>query len=74
VRRISDLGTTTLPVFKVRQFTCRSLKGRGGRTGLRLVYAWDAASDAIILIEIYFKSDRENEDRKRILKYFGDSA
>ena len=72
VRQISDLGNTPLPVHKVRRFACRSLKGRGARTGLRLVYAWDEARDAITLIEIYIKTDKANEDRKRILKYFDD--
>jgi len=70
VRQISDLGATTLPVYKVRQFACRSLRGKGGRTGLRLIYAWDEEHDAIRLIEIYIKSDKENEDRRRILTYF----
>jgi len=73
VRRISDLGATTLPIYKVRQFACRSLRGKGGRTGLRLTYAWDAGSDAITLIEIYIKSDKDNEDRARILSHFSGS-
>jgi hypothetical protein len=72
VRRISDLGPTTLPIFKVRRFACRSLRGKGGRTGLRLIHAWDAGSDAITLIEIYIKSDKDNEDRTRILSHFSE--
>ncbi len=67
---IAGLGKTRLPVFKVRKFACRSLKGRGARTGLRLIYAFDEAKDRIELIEIYFKSDQENEDRARIRSYY----
>ena len=66
VRRIDDLGDTRLPVYKVKKFACRSLKGKGVRTGLRLIYAFDADRDCIELIEIYIKADKETEDRKRI--------
>ena len=66
VRRIDDLGDTRLPVYKVKKFACRSIKGKGVRTGLRLIYAFDADRDCIELIEIYIKADKETEDRKRI--------
>lgn len=68
--RIAGLGRTRLPIFKVRKFACRSLKGRGARTGLRLIYALDEDRNVIELIEIYIKSDRENEDRSRIRGYY----
>ncbi len=67
---VEGLGRVRLPVFKARKFACRSLKGRGGRTGLRLIYAFDAANDRIELIEVYFKADQENEDRARIRRYY----
>jgi hypothetical protein len=67
---IGGLGPTRLPVFKVRKFACRSLPGRGARTGLRLIHAYDATDDRLELIEIYFKGDQANEDRERIRKYY----
>jgi len=70
VFRIDDLGDTTAPVYKVKKFACRSLKTKGARTGLRLIYAYVESEDRIDLIEIYFKADKENEDRKRILEYY----
>jgi hypothetical protein len=70
VFRIDDLGDTTAPVYKVKKFACRALKSKGARTGLRLIYAYFEPEDRIDLIEIYIKSDREIEDRKRILKYY----
>jgi mRNA-degrading endonuclease YafQ of YafQ-DinJ toxin-antitoxin module len=69
VRRIDDLGNTRLPVFKVKKFAFRSLKGKGSRTGLRLIYAFDQAADCIELIEIYSKADKDTEDRHRIKKH-----
>jgi hypothetical protein len=46
------------------------LKGRGANSGLRLVYAHFEAMDKIELVEIYFKGDKENEDRGRILRNY----
>ena len=69
VSRIDDLGELRFPVYKVRRFACRSMKGKGGNTGLRLIYAYDAVADRVHLIEIYKKSDKGVEDRKRILKH-----
>ena len=65
---ISDLGIEHC-VKKVKKIACKSLKGRGVNTGLRLVYAYFEEEQKILLMELYFKSDKENEDRDRILKY-----
>ncbi len=43
------------------------------RTGLRLIYAFDADEDCIELIEIYVKADKETEDRDRIKNNHGAS-
>ena len=64
--RISDLGIESC-VIKVKKIACRSLKGRGVNSGLRLVYAWFEAEQRIVLVEIYHKSEKELEDRDRIL-------
>ena len=67
---IEGLGISYTKIFKVRKFACRLLKGKGANSGLRLIYAYYADKDEIELIEIYFKGDKENEDRGRILKYY----
>jgi mRNA-degrading endonuclease RelE of RelBE toxin-antitoxin system len=70
VVEIEGLGISYPKIFKVRKFACRSLKGKGANSGLRLIYAYYADKDEIELIEIYFKGDKENEDRGRISKYY----
>ena len=35
-------------------------------SGVRVTYAYYPEEDKILLIEIYFKADQENEDRERI--------
>jgi hypothetical protein len=57
-------------MYKVKKFACRALKGRGVNSGLRLIYAHFEEADKIELIEIYFKGDKENEDRGRILRNY----
>jgi hypothetical protein len=66
---ISGLGIETC-VIKIRKMACRSLPGRGSNTGLRVVYAHFEEEERIVFIEIYFKGDKENEDRERILEFF----
>jgi len=57
-------------MYKVKKFACRALKGRGANSGLRLIYAHFEEADKIELVEIYFKGDKENEDRDRILRNY----
>lgn len=68
--RLSGLGFEEPPVYKVKKFACRSLKGTGSRSGMRLIYSYHAVADSIVLIEIYYKGDKDNEDRERIAKIY----
>ena len=67
--RIDGLGIENC-VIKIRKIACRSLKGRGVNSGLRLVYAYFSEDQKITFIELYHKSDKENEDRQRIVEHF----
>lgn len=53
-----------IKIVKTRLF-CRYLKG----STLRLTYAYHEDENKICFIEIYFKGDKENEDRERIKEY-----
>jgi len=67
--RIEGLGLTTC-IIKVKKIACRAMKGRGVNSGLRLIYAWFEEENRIVFVELYFKGDKEMEDRERIFKYF----
>ena len=69
--QISDLGIAYPKIYKARKFACKSLKGRGAMSGIRLIYAYFEDRDVIEFIEVYFKTDKENEDKNRIIKYYG---
>ena len=64
--RIDNLTLETC-VIKVKKMACKSLKGRGVNSGLRLIYAYFKDQEKIVFVELYHKSDKENEDKQRIL-------
>ena len=67
--RIEGLGIETC-VIKVKKIACKSLKGRGANTGLRLIYAHFEEEQRIVFVELYHKKNKKNEDRDRILTNF----
>jgi hypothetical protein len=67
--RIDGLGIKTC-LIKVKKIACRVMKGKGVNTGFRLIYAHFEEENRIILVELYYKGDKENEDKERIMKYF----
>ena len=67
--RIEGLGIET-SVIKVKKIACKSLKGRGVNTGLRIIYAHFEEDERIVFVELYHKNNNENEDRERILNNF----
>ncbi|MFA5299637.1 MAG: hypothetical protein WC389_15720 [Lutibacter sp.] len=66
---INNLGLETC-IIKVKKIACKSLKGKGVNSGLRLIYAYFSTEQKITFIEWYHKNDQENEDRKRITDNF----
>ena len=68
---ISDLGIHSPKIYKAKKFACKALKGKGAQSGIRVIYAYHDAEDSVEFIELYYKGDKENENRERIIKYFG---
>ncbi len=63
---IADTGIQHPKIFKVKKFACKSLKGKGCHSGIRIIYAYFPDLDRVEFIEIYHKSDQENETSGRI--------
>jgi hypothetical protein len=63
---ITGSGIETPKIFKAKKFACKSLKGKGVKSGIRIIYAYYEDIDSVEFIEIYYKGDKDNEDRKRI--------
>lgn len=67
---IEGLSIEYPKIFKVRKFACKSLKGKGVQSGIRITYAYFSEDNRIEFIEIYYKGDQANEDRARIKDYY----
>ncbi|HBX53205.1 MAG: hypothetical protein A2275_05665 [Bacteroidetes bacterium RIFOXYA12_FULL_35_11] len=67
--RLDNLNIETC-IIKVKKIACKSLKGRGVNSGLRLIYAHFIEEKKITFIELYHKNEKENEDRQRIIYNF----
>jgi hypothetical protein len=55
--------------YVIKKIACRSIKGRGCRSGIRITYVLDKYLNNITFMEIYFKSDKEIEDKERLKKF-----
>lgn len=67
--QIDGLGIQSC-IIKVKKIASNCFKGKGNNSGFRLVYAYFELERKIVFIELYHKSDKENEDRQRILRNF----
>lgn len=70
IEHIAGLGIEYPKVYKVTKFSCKALKGRGAKSGIRVIYAYFLDKDRVEFVEMYFKADQENEDRSRITKLY----
>ena len=57
-------SSENVKIVKARM-ACKSLNNRN----IRIIYAYHDDRFEFIYIEIYFKGDKENEDRERVKKY-----
>ncbi|HBD05101.1 TPA: hypothetical protein DCZ32_01430 [Candidatus Uhrbacteria bacterium] len=57
-------SSQSVKIIKSRM-ACRALRDRS----LRIVYAYNDQNQRIEFIEIYYKGEKENEDRERIKEY-----
>ena len=69
VELVPKFDFEAVQVYKIKKFACKSLKGRGVKSGIRVIYAYHITSSKIEFIEIYFKGEKENENRERIKEY-----
>lgn len=72
IELIPNFCTNNLKVCKIRKFSCKSLKGFGVQSGIRIIYAYCVLNNTIDFIEIYFKGESENENKSRIKEYLDD--
>ncbi len=73
---ISNIWNIVWTYYKVKKFICRSLSRNSANSWFRIIYHFNPSSETICFheitfIEMYHKSDKENEDKSRIQKHMG---
>ncbi len=71
---IPNFCTEELKICKLKKFACKALKGRGVKSGIRIIYAYCVLTKTVDFIEIYFKGESENEDKERIKRYLASAT
>lgn len=71
IERVAGLGFDDPPVFVAKKVACQALKGTGSRSGIRVVYTWFAAEGRVELVELFYKGDKDIEDKARIKRIYG---
>ena len=59
--------SNTTSIIKIKKIACRSLRGKGVNTGLRIIYNFNQETNTIELIELYHKNDQAVENQNRFL-------
>ena len=67
--KIEGLCNEQYTSYKVLKFACKALKNRGNKSGIRIIFVKDNNSGLITFVEIYFKGDKENEDKEYIKEF-----
>lgn len=74
VELVPKFDRKTVQIYKIRKFACKALKGKGVRSGIRVIYAFYPEKFEVEFLEIYFKerddSDMNYEFIKKILKNY----
>lgn len=74
VELIQKLNSEYLQIYKVIKFACKSLKGKGVRSGIRVIYAFYPRKQHIEYLEIYYKEkDDTDMDYIFVKEYFANN-
>ena len=61
VELVPRFDRETVKIYKIKKFACKSLFGKGVRSGIRIVYAFFPAKMKVTYLEIYYK-EKSNTD------------
>jgi mRNA-degrading endonuclease RelE of RelBE toxin-antitoxin system len=67
--KIQGCCKNDLESYVIKKISCRSLKGCGCRSGIRITYIFNKRTNEITFMEIYFKADQATEDKNRLNEY-----
>ena len=69
VELVPKFDRKTVQIYKIRKFACKALKGKGVRSGIRVIYAFYPEKFEVEFLEIYFKKNDTDMDYDFARKY-----
>ena len=63
---IHGLGIENHGCFIAKRFTCKSMMGKGSKSGIRVVYRFKKDTLDLLLIELFNKKDKKLPDLERL--------
>jgi hypothetical protein len=61
VELVPGFDHEVVKIYKIKKFACKSLPGKGVRSGIRVIYAFLPKKMEIVYLEIYYK-EKSNTD------------
>lgn len=58
---IPKLNKKTIQIYKVKKFACKALKGKGVKSGIRIIYAFYPEKLEVEFLEIYLKEKSSSD-------------
>jgi len=67
---IQGFCTETIQICKIKKFACKALKGKGCKSGIRVIYAYFPSQNKVDFIQIYYKNRDDTDcNYERIKEY-----
>ncbi len=71
--KIEKYSTEKVKIYKLKKFACKSLKGKGVQSGIRVIFAHKLKTDEIEFLQIYYKEKNDTDaDLQKIKEYISD--
>ncbi len=70
--KLSEYNGAFYSVYELKKVACRAIRGRGGYTGLHIIYLYNEKIRKITFCELYLKSEKESYNKERIEKIIGE--
>ena len=62
-----------IQIYKLKKFSCKALKGKGNRSGIRIIYAFYPEKFLVEFLEIYFKEKDDSDMNYEFIKKYLDN-
>ena len=71
IELIPGFNSERIKICKLKKFACQSLKGKGVKSGIRIIYAFYPKQLAVEYLEIYYKERSDTDmDYDFVREYF----